>query len=136
MRSSRSALVLSTLLCLMAGGLTGQTFRGGITGSVVDATGATVAGAAVKLVSPDTNLTREGITSSTGEFVFQDLPLGKYDLIVTQAGFDTVHVHGIVVDAGRIATIGVNLEVAKQRLPSRWRPRPSPLRLLRRRKPA
>ena len=114
MRSSRSALVLSTLLCLMAGGLTGQTFRGGITGSVVDATGATVAGAAVKLVSPDTNLTREGITSSTGEFVFQDLPLGKYDLIVTQAGFDTVHVHGIVVDAGRIATIGVNLEVAKQ----------------------
>ena len=114
MSSSRSALVLFTLICLTGGGLTGQTFRGGISGSVADASGATVAGAAVRLVSPDTNLTREGITSSTGEFVFQDLPLGKYDITVTQSGFDTVHVSGIVVDAGRIATVAVKLEVARQ----------------------
>jgi hypothetical protein len=73
-----------------------------------------VAGAAVKLVSPDTNLTREGVTSSTGEFVFQDLPLGKYDITVTQAGFDTVHVSGVTVDAGKIATVALKLDVAKQ----------------------
>jgi hypothetical protein len=114
MSSSRSALVVFTFICLMTGGLTGQTFRGGISGSVADASGASVAGAAVRLISPDTNLTREGITSSTGEFVFQDLPLGKYDITVTQSGFDTVHVSGIVVDAGRIATVAVKLEVAKQ----------------------
>jgi hypothetical protein len=94
--------------------LIAQTFRGGVTGTVADASGAAVANAAVKLVSPDTGLTREGITSSTGEFVFQDLPLGKYDITVTQSGFDTVHVSGVVVDAGRIATVGLKLEVAKQ----------------------
>ena len=87
--------------------LIAQTFRGGVTGTVADASGAAVANAAVKLVSPDTGLTREGITSSTGEFVFQDLPLGKYDITVTQSGFDTVHVSGVVVDAGRIATVGL-----------------------------
>jgi hypothetical protein len=114
MGSSRSVLVRFTLLCLMAGGLLGQTFRGGIAGSVADATGATVAGATVRLVSPDTNLTRDSVTTSTGEFVFQDLPLGKYDLTVSQSGFDTVHVSGIVVDAGRVATVGVKLEVARQ----------------------
>ncbi len=98
----------------MAGVIGGQTFRGGISGSVADASGAAVIGAVVRLVSPDTNLTREGVTSSTGEFVFQDLPLGKYDITVSQSGFDTVRVSGIIVDAGRIATVGVKLEVAKQ----------------------
>jgi hypothetical protein len=110
----RSLVVLFTVLCLMTGVLAGQTFRGGISGTVADASGSAVAGAAVKLLSPDTGLTREGVTSSSGEFVFPDLPLGKYDITVTQAGFDTVHVHGVVVDAGKIATVGLNLEVAKQ----------------------
>ena len=94
--------------------LLAQTFRGGISGTVTDATGAAVVGAAVKLVSPDTGLTRDGSTSSAGEFVFQDLPLGKYDITVTQAGFDKVHVSGVTVDAGKIATVGLKLEVAKQ----------------------
>jgi hypothetical protein len=94
--------------------LVAQTFRGGIAGTVTDTTGAAVAGVPVKLVSPDTGLTRESPASSTGEFVFQDLPLGKYDITVTQPGFDTVHVSGVVVDAGRIATVALKLEVAKQ----------------------
>src|SRR5271170_1811042 len=110
----RSLVVLFTVLCLMTGVLVGQTFRGGISGTIADASGAAVAGAAVKLVSPDTGLTRESTTSSTGEFVFQDLPLGKYDVTVTQAGFDTVHVSGVTVDAGKIATVGLKLEVARQ----------------------
>jgi hypothetical protein len=102
------------LVALFASSLIAQTFRGGISGTVGDASGAAVAGAAVKLVSPDTNLTREGVTSSTGEFVFQDLPLGKYDITVTQAGFDTVHVSGVTVDAGKISTVALKLDVAKQ----------------------
>jgi hypothetical protein len=94
--------------------LVGQTFRGGIAGTLSDPTGAAVAGGAVKLVSPDTGLTREGVTTSAGEFVFQDLPLGKYDITVTLAGFETVHVTGVVVDAGKTATVGIKLDVAKQ----------------------
>ncbi|MBV9499783.1 MAG: TonB-dependent receptor [Acidobacteriaceae bacterium] len=91
-----------------------QTFRGGVTGTVTDASGAVVAGTAVKLVSPDTGLTRDTVTSSAGEFVFQDLPLGNYDITVTQSGFDTVHVSGIVVDAGKVNNLALKLEVAKQ----------------------
>jgi hypothetical protein len=80
-----------TMLCLMTGLLIGQTFRGSVSGPVTDASSAAVGGAAIRLVSPDTNLTREGVTSSAGEFAFQDLPLGMYDVTVTQSGFDTVH---------------------------------------------
>ena len=111
-RKTVSAVLFLASLASVA--LIAQTFRGGIAGTVADATGAAVAGAAVKLVSPDTGLTREGITSSTGEFVFQDLPLGKYNITVAQPGFDRVIVSGVVVDAGRIATVALKLEVAKQ----------------------
>jgi hypothetical protein len=102
------------LFFLAASSLVAQTFRGGVGGTLTDASGAAVAGAAVKLVSPDTGLTRTGITSSAGEFVFQDLPLGKYDITVTQPGFESIHVTGVVVDAGKIATVALKLDVAKQ----------------------
>ncbi|MBV9762148.1 MAG: TonB-dependent receptor [Acidobacteriaceae bacterium] len=91
-----------------------QTFRGGVTGTVTDASGAVVSGAAVRLASPDTGLTRDTATSSAGEFVFQDLPLGNYHITVTQSGFDTVHVAGIVVDAGKVNNLALSLKVAKQ----------------------
>jgi hypothetical protein len=110
----RTLFVLLLLSSLATASLTAQTFRGGVTGAVNDASGAAVVGAAVKLVSPDTGLTREGVTSSTGEFFFQDLPLGRYDITVTQAGFDVVHVTGLVVDAGKIASVQLKLEVTKQ----------------------
>src|SRR5271170_2269070 len=111
----RRIFPVAFLLALLASAsLIAQTFRGGISGTVSDPTGASVANASIRLTSPETGLTREGVTTSAGEFVFQDLPLGKYDITVTQPGFDTVHVSGIVVDAGRIATVALKLEVAKQ----------------------
>ena len=111
---SRIKLSLGLLAAILAAvSLDAQTFRGGVAGTVTDSSGATVARAAVKMVSPDTGLTREGTTSSTGEFIFQDLPLGKYDVTVTSEGFDTVRVSGVTVDAGRIATVALKLEVAK-----------------------
>jgi len=111
----RKVFQVALLLALLVSvSLMAQTFRGGISGTVNDASGAAVSGAAVKLVSPDTGLTREATTTSAGEFVFQDLPLGKYDITVTQSGFDTVHVSGVIVDAGKIATVALKLEVAKQ----------------------
>src|SRR3984885_538856 len=111
----RRIFPIALLLALLASAsLIAQTFRGGISGTVADPTGASVAGASIKLTSPETGLTREGTTTSSGEFVFQDLPLGKYDITVTQSGFDTIHVSGVTVDAGRIATVGLKLEVAKQ----------------------
>ena len=110
----RQLSVVIALAYLVPALVFSQTFRGGISGTVTDASGAVVASAAVKLVSPDTGLTRDSSTSSAGEFVFQDLPLGKYDVTVTQSGFETVHVAGVVVDAGKINNLALNMDVAKQ----------------------
>jgi len=110
----RVAIAVLFLGSLTPLAMVAQTFRGGISGTVADATGAAVSGASIKLLSPDTGLSREGISSSAGEFVFQDLPLGKYDITVSQPGFDMVHVAGIGVDAGKVSTVALKLEVAKQ----------------------
>jgi Carboxypeptidase regulatory-like domain len=92
----------------------GQTFRGGISGTVVDQTGATIAGAEVKLLGSDTGLTRSVESTSAGEFVFQDLPLGKYSISVTHAGFQTETVNNINIEAGKIFNLQAKLSVSSQ----------------------
>ena len=56
----RRIIALASLVALLTtASLIAQTFRGGVAGAVTDATGPAVPGAAIKLVSPDTGLTRE-----------------------------------------------------------------------------
>ena len=111
--SGRSIRVAALLFALQWAAL-GQTFRGGIAGTVVDQSGAPITGALVKLTSADTGLTRSGQSGSAGEFVFQDLPLGRYSLRVTQAGFATQDIKDIAVEAGRIFNLKATLGVASQ----------------------
>jgi hypothetical protein len=94
--------------------VTAQTFRGGISGTVSDQSGAIIAGAIVKLTGVDTGLSRSVQSSSSGQFTFQDLPLGKYSLDVSQSGFQTVGVREINVEAGKIYDIPVKMPVASQ----------------------
>lgn len=91
-----------------------QSFRGGISGTVVDQSGATIAGADVKLIGTETGLTRSVTSTSAGEFVFQDLPLGKYSITVTRAGFQTETIKDINVEAGKIFNVDAKLSVSTQ----------------------
>ncbi|HWT67060.1 MAG TPA: carboxypeptidase-like regulatory domain-containing protein, partial [Terracidiphilus sp.] len=64
-----------------------QTFRGGINGTVTDQSGAVVPSATVEAVQTATGASRKTVSSSAGEYVFQDLPLGAYKITVSAAGF-------------------------------------------------
>jgi hypothetical protein len=91
-----------------------QSFRGGISGTVVDPSGASIVGAEVKLVGSDTGLTRTVNSTSAGEFLFQDLPLGKYSISVKNAGFQTEDVKDINVEAGKVFNLEAKLAVSSQ----------------------
>src|SRR5579863_4228633 len=84
-----------------------QTFRGVINGTVSDASGAVVAGAAVKATNTATTVAITATTTSGGEFAFQDLPLGTYKVEVTAAGFRPVAVDNVTVTAGGVYTLPV-----------------------------
>jgi hypothetical protein len=102
--------VLSLLLFTTAF-LHAQNFRGGINGTVSDPSGAVVPGAAVELVNTGTGVTYKAVTSSGGEYEFQDLPIGKYVVTVTAGGFKTEKIEEVPVSAGTIYTLPVKLSI-------------------------
>src|SRR5436305_246501 len=102
------------LLALLTGLLHGQTFRGAINGTVTDPTGAVVAGAAVKATDIGTGVEHNTITTTDGQFAFQDLPLGSYRVSVTASGFPTLTVDKVAVTAGMVYTLPVKLTMQKE----------------------
>jgi outer membrane receptor protein involved in Fe transport len=111
-RSVFTPILLTLALLLALPTAFGQTFRGGINGTVTDQSGAVVSGAAVEAVDPATGVSHKTISSSGGEFTFQDLPLGKYNISVSATGFQIAKVELVPVTAGSIYTLPVKLGIA------------------------
>ncbi len=104
-------LTLAVLLALPAAGF-GQTFRGGINGTVTDQSGAVVPGALVEIVNAGTAASAKAVSSSAGEFSFQDLPVGIYLINVSAAGFKTEKIQKVPVSAGTTYTLPVKMSIA------------------------
>src|SRR5882724_6391238 len=78
--------------------LSAQTFRGTILGTVTDPSGAVVAGAKVSVKNVATGLERTTDTSEDGSYSLPELPIGAYDVTVTQSGFQTFVAKEVTVD--------------------------------------
>ena len=78
--------------------LAAQTFRGTILGTVTDATGAVVAGAKVTVRNTATGLERTTEASGDGSYSIPELPIGTYNVTISQAGFQTFVATGVTVD--------------------------------------
>jgi Carboxypeptidase regulatory-like domain len=66
-----------------------QQVPGSISGTIVDATGALVAGARVKLTREDRSLSQEALTDDGGQFSFANIAPGPFTLTIALAGFAT-----------------------------------------------
>src|SRR5712675_2718273 len=84
--------VLLTAATLMA-----QTFRGTILGTVTDASGALVSGAAVKVRNVGTGQERSTTTSADGSYAIPELPIGTYVVSISQSGFQTAVANNVEV---------------------------------------
>jgi hypothetical protein len=105
-------LYLLMLALAMTQFVSAQTFRGGIAGSVQDTTGAVVSNAKISLVGTDTGYTRETVSTSSGDYSFQDLPLGNYSIAVNAPGFQPTKVDKIAVRPGQIFSLDIRVSVA------------------------
>jgi outer membrane receptor protein involved in Fe transport len=88
-RVGRLSLVLAIALAC-ASVVSAQTFRGGISGRVVDSTGAVLPGVSLTATNTGTGASRTTTSSATGDFSFPDLPLGTYNVEASLQGFQTV----------------------------------------------
>src|SRR5438477_8929961 len=107
------ATLFTFVLFLLVPAVNPQTFRGSINGTVSDPSGAVVAGATVKATESATNIDHTTVTSSEGQFAFQDLPLGAYKVSITASGFPTYAVDKVEVVAGQIHTLPIQLKMGQ-----------------------
>jgi hypothetical protein len=84
---------------------------GSISGQVADAQGAPVPGASVTTRQTETNATRSAVTDRDGRFRFSYLPVGRYELSVSLAGFSDVH-RTVMLSAGSAFDLPVRLAIA------------------------
>src|SRR5947209_6114268 len=80
-------IAISTALLAVSVFLNAQEFRGTLSGSVTDPTGAQVANAKVVIVESHTGTTIESVSDSAGSYTIPFLLPGDYDITVTKEGF-------------------------------------------------
>lgn len=110
---NRASLFLFALLLLAAAAFS-QTFRGTIAGNLVDASGAAVPGANIRVINDATGIFREATTSANGDFNIPELNLGIYTVTVTKVGFQTTKIDKVEVVVSRTTNLPVKLAVASQ----------------------
>ncbi len=102
------AVVPATVIALTAASHAQQTL-GNLNGTVMDTTGAAIAGAQVQL-NGDVNGVKLTTTSKKdGTYQFENLPVGSYTLLFMQQGFESERVPAIPIEENRTGTINSRL---------------------------
>jgi hypothetical protein len=108
MQLRRSAIALSVL---MSAALFGQAERGTLNGTVLDPSGAAVAGASVKVLNPATGVDLTAVVTDAGVFRMPSLSPGTYRVTASAAGFKTAVRENVVLGVAQTLTIDFRLEV-------------------------
>ena len=108
----RVARTLMTGLILIAGTSMAhaQLATADILGTVTDTTGAVVPNAKIVLTNTETHEQRTSMTDSSGNYDFTLLPVGTYDVMVTETGFKGSTVSHLAIEAGDRARADVKLQ--------------------------
>src|SRR5262245_31295528 len=103
-------LVLAAVLCL--GRAHAQSTFGEIRGTVTDATGSVIVGAAVTATNTETGDTRKVVSDSSGNYAVLNIDAGRYEVLIEHAGFQKMRATGINLRAREVARVDAKLEVA------------------------
>src|SRR6266404_5647958 len=107
-------LFLALLLAIIPAPSAAQVANGSISGDVVDAQGAAVADAQVKVISKDTNKEASTTTDSAGLFRISLLPPGVYRIEISKTGFHKVVFDKFEIAVGADRALGtVKLEIGE-----------------------
>jgi hypothetical protein len=115
-RQSASSRLLSACAVLFAASVAvapvhAQILYGSIVGTVTDAQGGHVPGATVTIVSKETNLTRDTVSDSEGNYNLTNVLAGSYDVKVSLTGFRETVRTAVPVSIGQISRVDMALQV-------------------------
>lgn len=101
--------LFAALLLVLAGGryaVAQGIITGGISGAVIDPSGAVVPNASIVALNVATQQTIRGLTGGDGTFALRDVPIGKYTVTVNAAGFASSRIQNVQVSAGNSTPVG------------------------------
>src|SRR5580692_9171593 len=111
--NAKQPLTVLTLVLLSVGFM--WAFAGGsLSGVLKDPTGAAIPGAKLTLVNSGLKTQFRTTSDNQGFYSFPALPVGKYELLIEAAGFQSQKKTNIGVDADAAATLNTTLEVGQQ----------------------
>src|SRR5262245_57797477 len=84
---------------------------GGIGGTVLDSSGAVVAGAGITLIDKSKGLARTSETGADGYFLFAPVMAGEYSLEAAKPGFQIERINGLRINVGERVSVTLNLLV-------------------------
>jgi len=107
-----SFAVLVCALLFAASGW-GQTGASTIRGTVKDPSGALVSSATVTLTNLETNAVRTAVTTTSGSFSFEFLPVGDYEVRVEAKGFRKLVVRPVQALVSNVTDVPAQLEIGE-----------------------
>ena len=91
----RIAVRLGSVACLLVAALQAQSTTAGITGTITDATGASVPGASITVSADAIGVTRQTRSSDLGNYTVSLLRPGVYQVTVSHDGFRPIARSGV-----------------------------------------
>jgi hypothetical protein len=111
MNRSTKLLSLAVLAVLVIACALGQTSQGTLTGIITDPAGAVTVGATVTATNAQEGSTRTATTGPNGEYRIDAVTPGTYTLTMTSPGFEVKKIENVVVPAGVITSVNMQLEL-------------------------
>ena len=104
-------LLAVSVVCFIPSTGLAQADTGSITGTVVDATGAALAGVTLTAVDEATTLSTSAVTNARGDYVLPALRIGRYTISAELAGFKKQVRSGIALQIQERLRIDFHLQV-------------------------
>ncbi|HLY15918.1 MAG TPA: TonB-dependent receptor [Bryobacteraceae bacterium] len=108
----RCATLQLVLILSLASVCAAQVDRSSLNGTARDTSGRVIPGAAVRATQADTGLARITVTTGTGTYSLDNLPIGKYTVAFSKAGFQDLLYNGVEQAVGQARTLDPILQPA------------------------
>ncbi|HEV2272641.1 MAG TPA: TonB-dependent receptor [Acidobacteriaceae bacterium] len=108
------ALCCIGAMLLICSSCFGQVVSAGLSGSVLDASGAVVPNAKVTANNTATNVAHSTVSGKNGEYVLTELPPGDYTITVEAPGFRTLVQTGVSLQINQQARVDLALQVGQR----------------------
>src|ERR1700675_349926 len=111
--NSKCFRLVCALAMVLAEAVSGnaQSTGGRVRGTVTDSSGGAITGAKLLLTNEANGTQRDTQSGSNGEYIFLEVPVGTYQIEVTQQGFKKYFRKGLVVNLNEVVSLDIPLQI-------------------------